>query len=89
MNTQNTQTYMVSINPDKVLDKVIDVYHWIGNDLTTEEVVLVGQHLINLARRRATDVEQYYRENYVYNPDNIDQDIEDLYNEPEDEIFNS
>lgn len=51
---------MLPINQTKVLDKTLDVYLWINEELNTSEVVAVGLHLIDLANRRATDVEMYY-----------------------------
>ncbi len=49
------------VDETKVIDKVIDVYMWITDDLNTAEVIQLSHHLIDLANRRATDVELYYR----------------------------
>lgn len=56
-------SYKLSIDENKVIDKVIDVYLWIMPDLNTEEVKMVGQKLIDLADYRATDVELVYQAN--------------------------
>ena len=64
-NTGTQQQYVLLVNQSKVLDRVIDVYHWVNHDLNTAEVIQLGNHLINLARRRATDVELFYQENRI------------------------
>ncbi len=66
MSNQNECTIIPSlpVNEVKVLDRVIDVYLWL-NDLNTAEVIRLGQQLINLANRRATDVELYYQNNRI------------------------
>ena len=56
----NNNTPLLPVNETKVIDRTIDVYLWCI-DLNTDEVRLLGQKLIELADRRATDVELYYR----------------------------
>ena len=51
---------MLPVNETKVIDRTIDVYLWVSEDLNTDEVKLLGQRLIDLAERRATDIEQVY-----------------------------
>ena len=51
------------LNTDKVLDLTIDVYLWVSEELNTDEVRLLGQKLVALADRRATDVELVYQHN--------------------------
>jgi len=71
----NTNEFQLPVNEDKVIDKVIDVYMWISEDLNTAEVIRAGQHLIDIANRRATDVEVYYLSNRLIeaeNPDYVD-----------------
>lgn len=58
MNNQS----ILPVNEEKVIDRVIDVYLCMCPDLNTEEVLLLGQKLINLANRRATDVELAYKD---------------------------
>ncbi len=56
---------LLPVNEVKVIDRVIDVYLWCC-DLNTDEIRLLGQRLIDLADRRATDVEMAYIERYQY-----------------------
>lgn len=63
------------VNTEKVIDRVIDVYLWINEDLNTEEVKQVGIYLISLADRRATDIEVHYLNRY---PEEQYPGIEDI-----------
>ncbi len=71
---QNKATVLVDNN--KVIDKVIDVYLWIKEDLNNFEIAQLGTHLINLADRRATDVELFYLTNRY--PEEMHPSIEDM-----------
>lgn len=53
--------FALPVDEDKVIDRTIDVYLWISEDLNTAEVLRLAQHLIDLANRRATDVELFYK----------------------------
>lgn len=55
-----SNNFQLPVNEDKVIDKTIDVYLYMCDDLNTAEVVLLGYKLVALANRRATDVELYY-----------------------------
>lgn len=61
MQQTNYAIATLPVNETKVIDKVIDVYLWVNEDLNTDEVASLGQHLIDLAYRRATDVELAYQ----------------------------
>ncbi len=65
-NSVSLQQYVLVVDQTKVLDKVIDVYQWVNEDLNTAEVILLSNYLINLAKRRATDVELHYQQTRVY-----------------------
>ena len=56
----NTQG--IPVNEDKVIDKVIDVYLWVSNDLNNAEVARLGERLIDVANRQASDVEVAYQQ---------------------------
>ena len=58
---QTTNNFQLPVDDTKVLDRVIDVYLWVNEDLNTAEVEQLGRHLIALAHRRASDVEMYYQ----------------------------
>lgn len=62
---QKTQN-LLPVNEVKVIDRVIDVYLWCC-DLNTDEIRLLGDKLVALADRRATDVEMAYIERYQHN----------------------
>lgn len=77
----NNKPAKLPINECKVIDRVIDIYLWC-DDLNTHEVILLGQKLIDLANRRATDVELVYfgvrklvEDTVVYSPARNDEDI--------------
>lgn len=59
---ENTK-HLLPVDEVKVIDLVIDVYLWVSEYLNTNEVRLLGERLIALADRRATDVEAIYYAN--------------------------
>lgn len=56
----SNQIPVLPVNENKVIDRTIDIYLGFCNDLNTAEVIRLGNHLIELANRRATDVELEY-----------------------------
>ena len=85
MSYQTQCNYQLPVDNVRVLDRVIDVYLWL-TDLNTDEVKAVGQHLINLADRRATDVELFYQQNRCIDVtylNDIPSPDEQLYDHPD------
>ena len=59
----NNSNRLLPVDDNKVINYVIDVYLWVQESLNTCEVRALGQHIIDLADRRATDVELVYINN--------------------------
>lgn len=56
----SNKTNGISVNEEKIIDLVIDVYLWVSNELNSAEIGRLGDHLIALADRKASDVEMAY-----------------------------
>ncbi len=55
-----SNTNGIPVDENKVIDRVIDIYLWISGELNSAEISKLGQYLIDLANRRASDIEMEY-----------------------------